>query len=50
VVSRSTDTFGRSATCTKRMSLLNFKSGWLSEAAMIIGEGDTPEERGLLDS
>jgi hypothetical protein len=30
--------------------LLIFKPGRLSEAAVIIGEGDTPEERGLLDA
>ena len=29
--------------------LLIFKPGRLSEAAVIIGEGDTPGERGLLD-
>jgi len=30
--------------------LVIFKPGRLSEAAVIIGEGDTPEERGLLDA
>jgi amino acid transporter len=30
--------------------LLIFKPGRLSEAAVIIGAGDTPEERGLLDA
>jgi amino acid transporter len=30
--------------------LMIFKPGRLSEAAAIIGEGDTPQERGLLDA
>ena len=30
--------------------LLILKPGGLSEAAAVIGEGDTPEERGLLDA
>jgi hypothetical protein len=30
--------------------LMIFKPSRLSEAAAIIGEGDTPEERGLLDA
>jgi hypothetical protein len=30
--------------------LMIFKPGRLSEAAAIIGEGDTPGERGLLDA
>jgi hypothetical protein len=32
------------------IGLMIFKPGRLSEAAEIIGEGDTPEERGLLEA
>jgi hypothetical protein len=30
--------------------LVIFKPGRLAEAAVIIGEGDTPEEAGMLDA